>query len=180
MIEPISYEQYHKLVKHLVYYSGRWEYFREVHRMVMSRNPQTLLEIGAIDPIFVGSDVMDLPDTQPQIRYRHDARVVPWPIADKAYDCVVALQVWEHLGPMQQQAFSEVIRVSHSAILSFPLGWLDCPPSDIHYDVTEEDISSWTIHTTPSERLIVERPLNNGTRAKHLILAFDALDMEQL
>lgn len=64
----------------------------------------------------------------PNIRYLHDATITPCPIEDKAYDLLIALQVWEHLEGKQQDVFKEVMRVSKMAILSFPYKWkTSCP-----------------------------------------------------
>jgi hypothetical protein len=42
-------------------------------------------------------------------------------VADNAYDLFVALQVFEHLGTSQREAFREVRRVARHAIISLPI-----------------------------------------------------------
>ena len=83
------------------------------------------------------------------LTYLWDARNTPWPIEDKKYDLFIALQVWEHLGDKQGDAFREVMRISRMAILSFPLGW-NCP-GDCHHNITKEKISEWTLNMKPDE-----------------------------
>ena len=166
-ISPVPKETFDEIALHDFYYRGRWEYYSVAQQMVMSQNPKSVLEIGAPEPIFVGSDILNFPGDPEKEIIRHDITIVPWPIEDKHYDFVVALQVWEHLNPYQERAFREVQRVSHKAVLSFPLNWKNCKADDDHYNITEETIAKWTLETTPRNRSII------GKRNKRLILFFD-------
>ena len=73
----------------------------------------------------------------------HDATVAPWPVADKAYDLFVALQVFEHLGDKQPQTFAEVRRVAKHAILSLPIDWEMADPTNCHHMLSNEKVLSW-------------------------------------
>lgn len=130
------------------YWKDRWrDYLHIVSGIAAFLQPASVLEIGAYDSsLMVGSDTMDIRNN-PSIR--HDARSVPWPIADKAYDLAIATQVWEHLGPSQLQAFLELRRTCSRAILSFPYRWMKCAKDNIHYNITKEKIDEWTDHTAP-------------------------------
>jgi hypothetical protein len=97
-------------------------------------------------------DVPGRPLDRAPTQYVHDATQFPWPIADKKYDLFVALQVWEHLGDQQAQAFQEVMRVAGMAILSFPLLW-DCPEESHNYPehhmITDDRIAEWSLGLKP-------------------------------
>lgn len=165
-IQPVAKEEFDKLSIKVPYYRNRWEYYSVAQRMVMVENPKSVLEIGASYPIFNGSETLGLPwDKRALIK--HDIRIIPWPLEDKQYDFVVALQVWEYIGPQQEEAFQEVMRVSNRAVLSFPLGWKSCKPDDDHFNITEETISQWTLGLNPIARELI------GGRDKRLVLAFD-------
>lgn len=131
------------------YFQGRWKYMSVVANIVREQDPSTILEIGATDrPVALGCDNMDLSDNKPfPLTYIHDATEIPWPIVDKQYDMVIAMQVFEHLENKQQLSFREIMRVAKSCILSFPLGW-DCP-GDCHHNITKETIHEWTLGTSP-------------------------------
>ena len=157
------------------YYGSRWCYYSKAIDFVLERKPRTLLEIGCyLLPVFSGCDTMDILSFDNRgPTYRHDAGVAPWPIADKAYDMVLALQVWEHLGGRQQAAFAEAMRTAHGALLSFPLEWTNCPESDDHHNITEATIREWTLHAEPCRRAVVERALPGRETARHLVLCFE-------
>jgi hypothetical protein len=173
-MEYLSKDDFDDMVRQHVYYRNRWGYFSAAIELARKRSPQTVLELGpAVLPIVRGSDTMN-PDNNIILlyppRFIHDARVIPWPIADKAYDLFIALQVWEHLGPMQREAFGEVMRIARSAVLSFPLEWTSCPPDDDHYMITEQTIRDWTLGVVPTDRIVAVDDENR------LVLAFDFLE----
>ena len=72
----------------------------------------------------------------------------------------IALQVWEHLGNKQSRAFREVMRISRSAVLSFPYDW-DCPKGNAnypeHHRIDEELIGDWTLGVRPKDVTRIER-----------------------
>jgi len=125
------------------YYEGRKAYMTLAQKLALTFSPENALEIGPGPsglPILRGSDTMDL---RGDPTYRHDAGLVPWPVADKSYDVVIALQVWEHLCGKQRAAFSEVKRVAcRGAVLSFPYMW--GAGSDIHREIGFRQIVEWT------------------------------------
>ncbi|MBF0122407.1 MAG: hypothetical protein HQL21_03225 [Candidatus Omnitrophica bacterium] len=132
------------------YWMGRWSYMREVVLIINEINPSSALEIGSRElPIMHGSDVMDLSRKYlSSVKYVWDATRVPWPMGDRHYDLVVALQVWEHLLGFQKEAFAEVMRVARRAILSFSYKW-QCNPKDCHYNIDEAKIAEWTLNVKP-------------------------------
>jgi hypothetical protein len=142
------------------YYRGRWEYYAEIIKIVEDLDPQpeSVLEIGAYRlPLFRESHTLDRMRHLPSLTYEHDATEVPWPIEDQRYDLAIAMQVWEHLGDAQVDAFGELRRVSKRAIMSFPLEW-NKPDNPTHHGITEEKISTWVHGLTPTFRLVTGRP----------------------
>lgn len=92
---------------------------------------------------------------------QHDLNKIPYRILgghvipDNFFDCFVALQVWEHLDN-QSAAFQEVMRISKSAILSFPYQWNY--GDSRHKNITWQKISKWTCGVKPiSKKIIKER-----------------------
>ncbi len=151
------------------YYEGRWEYFKEVIEIIKNENIESVLEIGpAQEPIVKNCDVMVKPEDDMWGRpkntfskeYIHDATEKPWPIKDKQYDLVIALQVWEHLEDKQKQAFQEVMRVAKMAIMSFPYMW-DCPKDSrnypAHHLIDEKIIADWTLNVKPEKVIKIPR-----------------------
>ena len=110
----------------------RWDYHEHAIRILRKKirpiYPETVLEIGTVGINLVkGSHTLDFsefdggwsfPGNNPEIF--HDARTVPWPIASKEYEVVVALRVFQHLAPNQKGAFLEALRVAHHVILVVP------------------------------------------------------------
>jgi hypothetical protein len=144
----ITVEDYDRLLKDDSYWRNRWAYMSRVIEMLRLSNPSTILEIGPYkSTLSSGSDTMDIVESVNNLTYKHDATATPWPIKDNAYDMVVALQVWEHLGDKQAEAFSEVMRISKEAILSFPYMWNR--PGNIHHGIDYDTISKWTLNVKP-------------------------------
>lgn len=168
MLRPITHAEYERQTAGIGYYqhAHRWHYFREALQFIREIQPVSSLEIGPyLCPVIVGGDTMDCwAGASPT--YRHDARIIPWPMADKAYDVVIGLQVWEHLGDWQLLAFREAVRVARHAVLSFPLEWKDS--DSIHDGITRETIAGWTDHRQPRETVVC----GSGTR-KRLVCWWD-------
>jgi len=155
------------------YYKNRWPYLSEASRQVRSLSPSTALELGPYRrPLFAGSDVMDLRDNLlgESVTWQWDATNTPWPVADKAYDVFIALQVWEHLGGAQARAFAEVQRVARSAVLSFPYKWRLKDTSNCHHGIDQAKILAWTKGVKPKRSVIVDKP-NPATR--RMICVYD-------
>lgn len=154
------------------YYAGRWPYIEAACEWARGCDGP-VLEIGARGlPIVPGADTLDV-DPQWQPTYLHDAAKTPWPIDNRQYGLVVALQVWEHLAGRQANAFGEVMRVARRAILSFPYRWNN-PPD--HADIGLRRIIEWTWGADPIAARTI--PSSSPTCRKDRLLVlydFDAL-----
>jgi len=163
------------------YYIGRWDYYKRVIEIVKRLNPKKVLEIGPGKHCIVKDcDIMVKPEEDAWGRPIHeigkeilyDATEKSWPINDKEYDLVLGLQVWEHLSNKQSRAFREVIRISHTAILSFPYLW-NCPKTSKnypeHHDIDEDLIADWTLHKEPKEIIKIERTGEKVSKGPRII-----------
>ena len=143
--------------------------------LILRQHLTTALELGAhLRPVIVGADVMALShrddlDAEGK-EVIHDATVAPWPVEDKAYDLFVALQVFEHLGDKQPQAFAEVRRVARNAILSLPIDWTMPDPNNCHHQISNEKVLSWFAPVKPTR---IE--LGNGGNKKRFVYVFEDL-----
>ena len=148
------------------YWKHRWEaYLKYVVQYVREIDPEKILEIGTNGiTLCEGSDTMDI---QGNPTYLHDA-TKPFPIKGKQYDLVIATQVWEHLGTGQVEAFKEVMRVSHAAILSFPYLW-KTSSDELHAGITKEIIDNWTNEEEYYDEKVVP---NRNFRNKRLIRVY--------
>ena len=156
------------------YYRGRSGYMlvaaRLAGELIESHGLRSALEIGPhLRPVVVGADVMELvakPDSEAEGRLIvHDARRTPWPIADRTYDLVVALQVFEHLGAFQAAAFREVRRVAWHAIISVPIDWEMADPTNCHH------------HIFPRAGAVVVRPRHTHPSGRGLAGATEAVGL---
>jgi len=163
------------------WYAGRWEYYGPVADMVKKLAPSSVLEIGpGKQTIVKHCDVMVKPEDdywgKPERDigklYTFNATEKPWPVADKAYDLLIGLQVWEHLDNKQTRAFREVMRVSRQAILSFPFMW-NCPKDDANYPehhlIDKELIADWTLNVKPQRIVEVPRTGEEVSKGPRLI-----------
>lgn len=91
-----------------------------------------------------------------------------WPISDQSYDLVIALQVWEHLGDRQVEAFAELPRIARYAILSLPY---KCRrrSNPSHSNIDDAVVRRWTGGLVPLET--IQLPLVGRHRRK--IYLFD-------
>lgn len=152
-LEPVTREDVERLAKSDRYWRGRWDaYLGRVAKIIRELAPCTVLEVGPHTMRIVpGSDTLDL-SARMSPTYHHDATRAPWPIASGAYDLVLGLQVWEHLGPHgsggQEQAFREALRVSRGhVLLSFPFKWARASPA--HHGIGWRRIQRWTCGVHP-------------------------------
>jgi len=179
----MTHEDYQELLKGKLgsYYEGRWEYFKEVIDIIKNEEINSVLEIGpAQEPIVNNCDMMIKPEDDMWGRpekgtskeYLYDATEKNWPIKDKHYDLVLALQVWEHLDNKQSRAFREVMRVSKMAILSFPYMW-DCPKDSrnypAHHMIDEELIGDWTLNIKPEKIVKIPRTGSEVSKGPRII-----------
>ena len=167
------------LASTIPYYRPRRKYMLVASRiatdMIRRRDLRTGLELGPhLRSLIVGADTMEL-ETNPELRaeghrFVHDATIAPWPVADKAYDLFVAMQVFEHLGSHQREAFSEVRRVARNAMLSLPIDWTMDDPTNSHHQLSRERVLSWFAPVAPT-RIVV----GNGGPKMRLIFVFEDL-----
>lgn len=178
-IRPLRRHEIAELAAEVPYYKPRRGYLEvaaAVARDLIARHElRSALELGPhLRPLIVNGDVLDL-TIRARLRSEgrriaHDATVAPWPIADRAYDLFVALQVFEHLGSGQADAFGEVRRVARHAILSLPIDWVMDDPTNCHHGLTMERAMEWFAPVAPS-RILVGTP---GPR-KRIIFVFENL-----
>jgi methyltransferase family protein len=161
------------------YYRPRRVYMNAAGRiaaeMIERKGLQTALELGPhLRPLIVGADAIDIVhNDRLQSEGRlivHDATQAPWPFPDKSYDLFVGLQVFEHLGTRQPDAFREVRRVARNAILSLPIDWVMADPRNCHHLLTNERVLSWFAPVVPTR---VE--VGNGGHRKRLLYVFEDL-----
>jgi hypothetical protein len=179
-LRPVRRAEFDVLALHYPYYRARWGYTSAVCSvaadLIGAQGLTSALELGPhIRSVIVGADVMEL-RLQPGLEsegevIQHDARVTPWPIEDERYDLFVALQVFEHLGTEQSQAFREVRRVARNAIISLPIDWEMPDPTNCHHRISNERALSWFAPTVPT-RILQGNP---GPR-RRMIYVFEHLD----
>lgn len=109
-------------------YLKRWHYHSitiELIKTLNIKSGKNILEMGTMGVSCVkNSDTFDFgkqwdfPERDPT--YLHDAKVLPWPIKDKAYEVFVALRVFQHLAPLQQECLKEALRISKKIIIVIP------------------------------------------------------------
>ena len=168
------------------YYSGRWEYYKEVIKVIQTENIKTSVELGpGYMPIVKNGDLILNPlDDQfgkPDENSGHirvfDATIKPWPIENETYDILIALQVWEHLDGKQTRAFREVMRIARKAILSFPYQWdgglLERPSHRAHRDVDLDLIRDWTLGVAPKQTIEIQRTGVEFSKGPRLICFWD-------
>ena len=187
MINCITYEDFQGLLvgQYSKYYIGRWEYFKEVIRIVKDLSINTVLEIGpGVLPIVKDADLLINPEDDQFGRPNaylgqkivFDITKKPWPISDKQYDLVIALQVWEHLDNKQTRAFHELMRISKRAILSFPFKWQGGEKKyshSLHRDIDKELIDDWTLNTKAKIEIEIERTGDEFSKGPRIIRYWD-------
>jgi hypothetical protein len=178
-IRPLTKREFTFIEANDSYYRGRWSYMsvaaQQASELIARHDLHTALELGPWGrPLIVGADAMDRierPDLQTEgILVVHDATVAPWPVADKAYDLFVGLQVFEHLKGKQAIAFAEVVRTARHAIISLPIDWVLEDTRNSHHGLTEEHVRSWFQPIEPT-RVV----LGNPGPKKRLIFVFEDL-----
>lgn len=108
--------------------------------------------------IEAGTSGMPLSDKSFLYEYpEYDLNVTPFKIDGErikthAYDAFCALQVFEHLDN-QALAFNEIMRISKSAILSFPYKWTWGDAR--HKGITAKKIEQWTCGVVPESIKII-------------------------
>ncbi|HEX8910839.1 MAG TPA: hypothetical protein VF796_00670 [Humisphaera sp.] len=168
-------EQYLELCQRNPYYKGRWGYYAAAADILKREGITNVLEVGpAAVPIVPGSQLMMSPKASPFLRgepptYLWDATQTPWPIGTKRYDAAVALQVLEHLGERQREAFKELKRVSRFVVLSFPYRW-NAPKDPVHHNIDDAKITRWTMGAPMKDRLVI--PDDESPKLLRLVCSF--------
>jgi hypothetical protein len=139
-------------------YKARWAYHAkaiEIAKKLSLSHPRMnagkVLEIGSFGAqIVIGSDTMDLQSDEWKTpvfspTYSHDARVLPWPIESEKYLLLVALRLWHHLAPVQEQCFREAKRVALNVLI-------ECPEKEIvGQGITRAQFIAWNDGVLPVE-----------------------------
>lgn len=150
-----------KLAKSLPYYAphktwSRWDYISLAINEIELLQPSSICETGS-EGMYLSNDstIIELiPKNSGHEEIIHDLNNIPYPIKNKQFDLFIALQVWEHLNN-QIEAFKEVRRISHNAILSFPHKWI----GDSTHNVSKNDISRWTSNIAPVKIIPIQNRL---------------------
>lgn len=146
------------------YFEGRWPHFVKVINIIKEIKPKNILEIGANGfCLCEESTKLDI-DQSIDADIYWDITKIPWPIDEKKFDLVIALQVWEHLGDKQREAFIEMRRVTKNAILSYPYKWKSGDSE--HLNITKDIIKFWTL----DEEYLLERIVKSPKRDKDRII----------
>ena len=139
---------------------ARWEYYKSAIDFVRLCKPASgsdVLEIGAQGvPIVKGSDTLDptgkwagVGEGAGQV-FHQDPKQLPWPAAEKRYEVVVALRVFQHLWPRQRECFLEARRVGRNLVMIVPEQY-DLPAAGgASTGVTEEQLTDWNDGVPPS------------------------------
>jgi hypothetical protein len=106
----------------------RWDYHSRVVEILKNlkiSSPEDVLEMGTMGVTCIdGSHTIDYMDKLNlkgnKTSYIHDARVCPWPFKDKQFEVFIALRVFQHLTPKQEDALIEAFRISKKVILVVP------------------------------------------------------------
>lgn len=132
---------------------NRWDTYYEDIIDILKKFPNfgSVLELGPYKAPFVeNSDIIDYQNHSEYFPLSankvilHDCSRIPYPIADKEYDLVIASQVLEHLGVFGQQVdvFKELARISKMAIIGLPYKWFR-PFDRTHHMIDEEVFDAW-------------------------------------
>jgi hypothetical protein len=127
---------------------SRWLYHKSAIAQLrqLPTTPERVLELGAFGAQLVpGSHTMDYQKAWNFAGNRpthwHDAREIPWPIDDGAYDWFVALRVFHHLRPGQEAAFREALRVARNVLIVVPEHI--SKPGKRDQGITREQFRAW-------------------------------------
>lgn len=148
-----------ELIKIDKYFINRWSYFKEVIDLIKEMDDvSTVLELGPQKaPLVENEDVMDITDIHKPYYpininnfIKWNCSKVPYPVKDKQYDLVIALQSLEHFGMFKEQQliFKELQRISKKAIISLPYMW-HAPLSRDHHMIDKKVIDTWTGNLKP-------------------------------
>lgn len=119
----------------------KWGYHQRAIDLIQKLNltdARRVLEMGTMGiQVVQHSDTLDFADEYPfegkNPTYVHDGKVLPWPISDDRYELFIALRVFQHLAPVQQECFLEARRISRYQLLVVPYEYHH-PQKGIIYD----------------------------------------------
>lgn len=142
---------------------GRWSYHEaavQIAREIAPASPDRVLELGTMGVSIVeGSHTMDYAEKWNHRGFNptflHDARRMPWPVADKAYDLFIALRVFHHLLPVQEACFHEALRIARHVVIVVPAAYHVEQLKETSQGITEAQFTAW-----------------NGGRAPGRVIAF--------
>ena len=138
--------------------AGRWGYHEaavEIARRIDPAEPAQVLELGTMGvSCVIGSHTMDYAEKW-NVRgfrptYSHDARITPWPVADKAYELFIALRVFHHLTPVQADCFREARRIARNIVIVTPTSY-DVPElRETSRGLGPEEFTAWNDGVAPT------------------------------
>ena len=128
---------------------SRWDYHNKAVSVISGggADPSKVLEMGTMGlQCVIDSHTIDFIEKWDfegkAPTYVHDGRVIPWPIKSDSYDIFVALRVFMHLAPMQEQAFNEAFRVARKVLIVVPETY-DNKVHDTSKGITYEQFVHW-------------------------------------
>ncbi len=144
-------------------FSMRWEYHKSAIDFVRLCKPTTasdVLELCAKGvPVVKGSDTLDPTGkwaaTASGAIHLHEPLKLPWPVADKRYTVLVALRVFQHLWPGQQECFLEARRVARNIVMVVPDQYWAPHQHDTSAGVTEAQLTEWNGGVPPTVSAIL-------------------------
>jgi hypothetical protein len=138
--------------------ASRWDYHRGAIEFVRQANPAApsdVLEMGTMGVSIVkGSDTIDYAEkwnhAGPPPTFMHDARHIPWPIADKRYQVFVALRVFHHLWPKQRECFEEARRIARHIVMVVPERYEVPTLRDTSVGISAAQLTEWNDGVPPT------------------------------
>jgi SAM-dependent methyltransferase len=144
MIHPNNKTMFDKLCERVPHYYGehRWHYHERAIHAMMELAPLNALELGPfLFPLAQESVILDKrPDTKfgdlygalPNEFVSHNLNDRPWPFSDRQFDCIIALQVLEHVNDTVA-ALNEIKRIAATAVISMPFEWTTGPADHVRW-----------------------------------------------
>lgn len=137
---------------------SRWIYHEAAINIVRElglKGPGNVLEMGTMGVCVVkGSDTIDYAEkwdfSGKNPTYLHDARKMPWPIADKQYALFIALRVYHHLHPVQRECFQEARRIARNVIIVAPEDYPVKELRDTSRGIPRQNFTEWNNGVAPT------------------------------
>jgi len=138
--------------------AGRWDYHAaavEIARQIDPAEPEQVLELGTMGvSCVIGSHTMDYAEKWHhrgfRPTYRHDARITPWPFADKTYELFIALRVFHHLSPVQEACFREARRIARNIVIVTPTRYNVPELRDTSRGLGPDEFTAWNDGIPPT------------------------------